>query len=407
MIVVAIVLGAAAAVLALPALSDAVSLLAGRRPPRPPKSGDVPQLLFLVPAHDEELLLADTLRSFDGLRYPADRFRVMVIADNCTDDTAGVARACGVHCLERHDLERRGKPHAIAWALTQMALEEHDAVVIVDADSTVDPDFALALAAIGPLRHRAAQTFIDIGNRDESALTVLGATFSLMRFRVINAIKRRAGLNVPFGTGLVLGTDVLRAHGWQAFSICEDWEQYALLTAAGVEIANVPDAHTYVQEARSLEQSASQRRRWAAGKIEVLLKRGGAILRSHRIGARQKLDAIAELSEPGPVVVVGIALLLAALALLLPVPGRTLLLVALLIPVARLLAYTALAVRLEREPWRAARALGFLPFYLVWRLAVQLSSLRLVGSARWVRTTRHRSEAQGASDAASASHVEV
>src|SRR6185437_6837413 len=289
-----------------------------------------------------------------------------------------------------------GKPYAIDWALSQIELDVFDAMVIIDADCVVDPSFATAIGAAGPLRGRAAQTYIDIRNRSESALTVLGATFSLMRFRLMNALKRCAGLTVPFGNGLVVGMDILRAEGWQAFSICEDWEEYALLTARGVDIENVPAAHTYVQEARSLRQSGSQRRRWAAGKYDVLFGCAGRVLRSHHIGIRQKLDTVAELSSPGPVVALGVALLVAALAAVLRLPGLALLLIALALPIVRLALYVVLALRLEPEPWSTVRALGYLPIYLLWRLMIQLSSLTMIGRGRWVRTERHAEAADRA-----------
>src|SRR3954469_23563848 len=118
MIFLTLALGAAAAALMLPTLSDIASLVRpGRRPPRPINESPLPRLLFLVPAHDEELLIASCVRSLLGLRYPAERIEIVVIADNCTDGTAQRARAAGARCLERNDPARPGKPRAIAWAL--------------------------------------------------------------------------------------------------------------------------------------------------------------------------------------------------------------------------------------------------------------------------------------------------
>lgn len=390
MIALSCLVGLVALTLLLPLLSDLASLLAMiGRAPRAVPAPQTPRLLFLVPAHNEELLLGATLASLLSLEYPRARYEVVVIADNCTDNTASVAVGAGVRCLERHDTAKRGKPYAIDWALSQIDLEMFDAMVIVDADCVVDPSFARAIGAAGPLRGRAAQTYIDIRNRRESALTVLGATFSVMRFRLMNALKRRVGLTVPFGNGLVLGTDVLRVEGWQAYSICEDWEEYALLTARGIDIENVPAAHTYVQEARSLRQSGTQRRRWAAGKFDVLFRCAGRLVWSDRIGVRQKLDAVAELSSPGPVVALGVALIFAAIAVALRLPGLPVLLIALALPIARLVLYAVVALCLEPEPWPSIRALGYLPIYLLWRLVVQLSSLAMIGRGRWIRTERH------------------
>ena len=123
MILVSIVLGCVAAVLLLPTLSDLVSLcrvLARGRAWPVPARGGAPRLLFLVPAHDEELLIDRCLGSLARLRYPPDRRRVVVVADNCSDGTAAIARRCGVECLERRDPDNPGKPLAVAWAIDRL-----------------------------------------------------------------------------------------------------------------------------------------------------------------------------------------------------------------------------------------------------------------------------------------------
>jgi len=168
MIVVSGLVALLAIVLWLPSISDLVSLacLAFRRavalPPPRGRSAEPPRLLFLVPAHNEELLLPACLVSLRKLRYPADRVEVVVIADNCTDQTAALARASGASCLERSDRKLPGKPRAIAWALTQVSLENFDAVIIIDAEGTVrarhDHRLGLDFQSVDELREMLAAT---------------------------------------------------------------------------------------------------------------------------------------------------------------------------------------------------------------------------------------------------------
>ena len=381
-----------AAMLLLPVLSDVVSLVmaATRRPPRRgAPQGALPRLLVLVPAHDEELLIGATIRSLRGVDYPADRLDVVVIADNCGDRTAAVARDEGATCLERTDLARRGKPFAIDWALGHLPVAEFDAVVIVDADAVVDRGFARGIAAAAPLRDKAVQTYNDVSNRAENALTRMAGVFSSVRTTLMNELKHRAGVNVPLANGLCLGTGVLARHGWTAYSICEDWEMYALLTAAGVRIENAPSARVFAQEARSLAQSSSQRRRWAAGKITVLGRYLAPLLRSRTAGWRGKLDALAELTGLGPAVHLGLAFLLAGGVWVFALPAREWIVGALVLSVARIAVYTLLAVRRDPEPVQAFLAFAYLPFYTAWRLGVQLAAFRMLGDKPWVRTERH------------------
>lgn len=392
MLLVSAILTAFAALFLLPTLSDLVSLgavLVRRRDGPAAPAATPPRFLMLVPAHNEELLIAETVRSLLRLRWPAQQVAILVIADNCTDHTAEVARAEGVTVLERTDPVLGGKPRAIAWALKGVRLADYDAVVVLDADSTIDPGYCEAISAPGPVRDRAFQGWNDVSNRGENALTRMGAVFSAARCLFMNALKTRAGLTVPFGNGLCLGTGVLERHGWTAFSICEDWELYAILTGQGVPVLGVPAAHTYSQEARSLAQGSSQRSRWAAGKLTVLFRYARGLLVSPLIGWRQKLDAFAELTAFGPVVHTGLAVALAAAAWLLAPPGAPWLVALLLGSLVRAALLTLLALRHDPEPGRALRAFLYLPLYAIWRLGVQVKSFAMVGDKPWVRTARH------------------
>jgi 1,2-diacylglycerol 3-beta-glucosyltransferase len=397
MVALTVLLGILAAVLLLPTASDVISLARsalGHRPPRPSSPGDVPRLLFLVPAHNEEFLIASCVRSLVQLAYPETHFRVMVIADNCTDRTADLARDAGARCLERQDPARPGKPRAIAWALEQASLQDYDGVVIIDADTIVAPEFATAVARVGPLNAKAVQAYFDVHNQTESALTRLATLLAAVTHRFAYPLKQRAGLNVPLvGNGLCIGTQVLREHGWMAFSIAEDWEMYAQLTARGVLIECVPDAVVYAQEARSLRQSWTQRQRWTAGKLTVLSRIAVPLLRSRRIGARQKLDAIAELSAPGPVLHLSLAVVLTGIALATGAPTSLAFLVC--GSLLRSVVYSLAALRVQADPIRTLAAFAFLPVYALWRFGAAAAALSMVGDKPWVRTQRHGDPSAG------------
>jgi hypothetical protein len=334
-------------------------------------------------------MIESCVRSLSGLRYPAGRFMVVVVADNCTDRTAVLARAAGAECLERDDRTLPGKPRAIAWALTQLQVDAFDAVIIIDADTVVDPGFGPALADAAPIAGRAFQAYFDVLNPGDSLLTRMATVLAAANYRFAYALKRRVGLNAPLlGNGMCLGTAVLATHGWKAFTIAEDWELYALYTTQGVPIESLQTAHLYAQEARSLKQSSTQRRRWTAGKLTVLGRQVGRLLASRKIGIAQKLDAVAELSGPGPVVHLGLVIVVGALTALLRPPGTDWLLVALAASVVRPTIYTMAGLTVQPDPLRCALAFAFLPFYLVWRLGAAVAALWQLGDKPWVRTAR-------------------
>ena len=389
MILVSIVVAALAVALLLPTVSDLVSLakLVVRRTGRGVGSTERPRILFLVPAHDEELLISKTIRSLLSQRYPRDHMHVVVVADNCTDRTADVARGEGAECLERTDYERRGKPYALEWALARLPLSQFDAVTIIDADAVVDAAFAEALAEAAPLNDKAIQTYNDVSNRGENALTRMAAVFGAARV-FMNELKHRVDLNSPMSNGLCLGTSLLARHGWQAFSICEDWELYAILTQHGERVESVAGARVGAQEAKSLKQSSSQRKRWAAGKLTVLRRHALPILRGAR-STHQKLDAIAELLQIGPAVHFGLVLILSLLFWWSNVPGHRTLVALLGVSLVRPAVYTIFGISVDREPVRAMLAFTYLPLYTVWRVGVQLRALAMLGNKPWVRTARH------------------
>jgi len=217
----------------------------------------------------------------------------------------------------------------------------------------------------------------------------MNAVLAAANYRFAYALKRRVGLNAPLmGNGMCLGSAVLAEHGWQAFTIAEDWELYALYTMLGVSIESLPGAHLYSQEARSLRQSSTQRQRWTAGKLTVLKRLIGRLLLSRKIGFTQKLDALAELSAPGPVLHLGLVVVIGALTALLQPPAASWLLLALGASVVRPAVYTIAGLAVQSEPLRATLAFAFLPFYLVWRLGNAVAALGQLGDKPWVRTAR-------------------
>ena len=396
MIVVSLLLGFLAVVLLLPTLSDLLSLarLAIRNGARSRATPDAqPRFLFLIPAHDEELLLPACLVSVRRQRYPASRIDAVVVADNCRDRTAELAAAAGVQCLIRTAPADPGKPQAIAWALAQLPVVDYDAVVIVDADTEVDAEFAACLATRAPIANKVLQPYNGLSNGRENALTRMAAVLSEANHGLAYVLKTRAGLNVPLSVGMCLGSGVLAKHGWTVHTLSEDWEMYALLTARGVRIEEVPGARIRAQEAATLRASGTQRRRWTAGKLNVLGEHAGSLLRSRAIGPAQKLDVLGELSASGPALHLCLAIAGAGAAALLRPPGFQLLAILLLTSLARPMLYTLLALSKDREPFRALGAFVVLPFYAVWRLWVAITSLSTLTSRIWVRTERHRSAA--------------
>ena len=343
-----------------------------------------------MPAHDEALLIGACARSLMGMSRHGVAWDVVVVADNCGDDTAAVARAAGARVLERRDETRRGKPHAIAWSMEGLPLERYDAVVIVDADSTVAPDFAERLAAHAPLASKAVQAYFGLANEGDSWLTRLAGLMARMRYELQYPLKARAGCNVPLtGNGMCLGVELLDRCGWPTESLTENWELFARCAAAGVPIELAADARLYSQEAKTLGQGVVQRRRWQAGRSAVFRAHAGRIIRSRRVGAVAKLDTVAELGTPSPVLHATLAVALAALAALLPGALADVLAAAFLISLLPTLAFAAVAWWRTRDRLGTALSLLLLPGYAAWRVAVAVLALATTRAHEWKASPRH------------------
>jgi 1,2-diacylglycerol 3-beta-glucosyltransferase len=391
-LMLAVALGGVVAVLWLPALSELLSLFGRGRGVAMLglSNGEVPRLLFLVPAHEEELLIAGCVRSLFDMTYPPASRRIIVIADNCSDQTARIARDEGAETLIRADPRAPGKPQAIAWALGQIALRDWDACVIVDADSTVAPGFASGLAKLAPLNDIAFQANIGMLNEFESWLTRLGGVLSRCRYEVTYPLKQSAGLNCPInGNGMGFGMNLLIRDGWRAFSITEDSEQYAAYTEAGVLIRHASEANLFSQEPRSLQQGITQRRRWLAGRIRIIREWGVRLILSPRIGWHQKLDAFVELGLASPVLHLLVAVVVVAAALI-GIKGTPGWWIATLAAgsLSGLAVTTIVAVGSHPQPWRTFFSFFMLPVYAGWRLVVLFGTLVTLRDTTWRKTAR-------------------
>ncbi|MGE3525677.1 MAG: glycosyltransferase family 2 protein, partial [Gemmatimonadales bacterium] len=378
---------------ALPLASDLISLakVAARRSGGCDEKGVAAgRLLFLVPAHDEELLIERCLHSLMNQAGAEASIRIVVVADNCTDGTAQRAKLPGVTVLERLDTGRRGKGHAVAWALETLKDEDFDAVAIVDADTIVEPDFTSNLLALGPLRSAAVQSYDGLSNEFETWLTILAGLNTRNRYGISLPLKEAAGLSIPLtGDGTILGTQVLEKVPWNPDTITEGWDLYVRLSLAGYRPRLANGSVLYAQEAKTMRQGASQRLRWTSGRSAVLRQYWRQIIGSEGLSIHQRLDMIAELTSPGPVVQVGTGILGTGFFLLVCHSYLGILTGALFTaPIIQQIGYSLTSLARHPSPSRVVAAFLRLPGYIVWRMGLEVQR-RITHTKGWVRTGRH------------------
>jgi cellulose synthase/poly-beta-1,6-N-acetylglucosamine synthase-like glycosyltransferase len=264
-----------AGLVAVPVLLFFVEVLAAVLTRRPgflfSKEDDSRQsIAILVPAHNEGLGLLHTLEDIKTQLRPGDR--LVVVADNCTDNTAAVARTAGVEITERNDLSKIGKGYALEWGIQHLAVNPPAIVVIIDADCRLTPNSLDQLSTACSTTNHPVQALNLMTAPDDSPIDYRVAVFA---FRVKNWV-RPLGLsafNLPcqlMGTGMAFPWEVINSANLATGLVVEDLKLGLDLTRAGDPPLFCPTACVISQFPPSIKGAESQRKRWEQGNIGLI-----------------------------------------------------------------------------------------------------------------------------------------
>ena len=250
------------------------------QPPPPERSLRCLRFDVLVPAHNESAGIVRTIDNLKTLDWPQDRYRLIVIADNCDDDTAERARSAGAVVIERTDSSLRGKGHALAFAFAR-SIEQSwaDAVVVVDADSVASANLLEACAARIEAGAAAVQVHYGTLNPDASwrtrLLSIALAAIHILRSRARERLKLSCGIR---GNGWCVTRSTLASVPYAAYSLTEDVEFGIDLGLAGRRVHYADEAQVLGEMVASEKASRSQRQRWESGRFQLLRARGLPLL---------------------------------------------------------------------------------------------------------------------------------
>ena len=234
---------------------------------------------ILIAARNEEAVLPYLLESIRKQDYPSELLQVYVVADNCTDRTAEVARQAGAAVYSRMNRQQVGKGYALNYLLDRISREaggmgRFDAFLVFDADNLLQPDFVTRInetcsdgyeAFCG---YRNSKNFGDNWLSSAHGLQFLHESAHLNRSRM--AIGSCCMVN---GTGFGFTRQLLeRLGGWNFFTLSEDTEFSVRCMTSGVRIGYCHDAVFYDEQPTALRQSWRQRTRWSQGTIQVSVR---------------------------------------------------------------------------------------------------------------------------------------
>ena len=344
---------------------------------------------MVIPAHNEALLIRDTIEAVARSRYPVNCYGIVVIADNCQDDTAAVAEQVGAQALVRSDLIRRGKGQALDWFLKerQDIYASYEGITIIDADTLVDENFLQEVSA--SLSHpevKVVQGYYGVLNAAESWRTALMsaalAVFHHVRPAGRNGLGGSAGLK---GNGMAFQTSVLKNYGWPAHSVVEDLEFGAQMLLDGICVHYNPDAIILAEMATTRKQAETQRQRWEGGRYEIFRKYAPALLRKYLSQWRFcYFDGFMDLLIPplSALVLTLVVLLTASLWLF---PFMTL---PLGFAFAGVVFYVVSGLVLRKAPLAIWLYLFAAPFFILWKIPLYLKIVIGGTNGEWVRTKR-------------------
>lgn len=260
-------------VLALPVMVFFVQVMAAaflRLPSSATAAGERCRIAVLVPAHDEALLISVTLARITVQLLPGDR--LLVVADNCSDDTAALAQAAGAEVLERFDPLRRGKGYALDHGVQHLSCEPPDVVVIVDADCEVASGALDAVTRCCAHSGRPVQSAYLMQRDDDNTAVSPIAWFA---WRVRNLVRPLGmhHLDLPcqlMGSGMAIPWRLLQRLPLASGQLAEDMKMGFDLARLGAPPLFCPQALVTSRFAATRTGSSSQRTRWEHGHLRLL-----------------------------------------------------------------------------------------------------------------------------------------
>ena len=351
-----------------------------------------PRIAVLVPAHNESTHVLPTIACLLAQLGPRDR--LLIVADNCSDDTALLARAAGAEVIERQDTCRRGKGYALSFGVDHLRADPPDVVLVVDADCVVSED---AVATIAADCHRSGRPvqMLDLMSAPEGAeLRLRVLEFAMLMKNLVRPLGsfRLGGACHLMGTGMALPWPLIAAAQLATGHVAEDMKLGVELTKAGHPPRFLVDVRVSSAFVADSGVARGQKARWEHGHLAILREELPGLIRDAIVRHDAALATLA-LDLMIPPVALYFLVVFAALATLLVGVG----LWPALRAAAGLVTAGALALGLAIGlGWAvygrqliSARELLALPFYALWKIPVYVAYF--VGSrSGWVRTRRER-----------------
>jgi cellulose synthase/poly-beta-1,6-N-acetylglucosamine synthase-like glycosyltransferase len=252
-----------------------LAIVSLRRPPIRFADQPLSSIAVVICARNEENVIEDLIKSIRSQNYDPKRLDIWIIADNCTDQTADVARRAGANVLERHDLEHIGKGYLYkffySWLSSNGKIAKYDAFVALDADNLLDKDFIRQLNNAFRAGHNVVTGYRNSKNFSQNWVASGSSLWFIRESRMFNCAKTILGITCHIGgTGFLVARSLVEnTDYWRYHTLTEDQEFTMSILMQGEKVVYNQDAVFYDEQPTTLRQSWRQRIRWARGVIQV------------------------------------------------------------------------------------------------------------------------------------------
>lgn len=233
------------------------------------------EIAIIICARNEEKVIKNLLISIKNQNYDLNKLDVWVIADNCQDKTAEIARESGAYVLERFDLSRIGKSYLLEYYVSELnkrkILQKYDAFIVMDADNIMDCNFVKQLNNSYCAGYKIVTGFRNSRNLNYNWIASGSSLWFLRESRMFSGAKMILGITSHVGgTGYLMSREILEdSSNWLYHTMTEDLELTMSTILRGEIVAYNAQAVFYDEQPTTLRQSFRQRVRWIKGTLQV------------------------------------------------------------------------------------------------------------------------------------------
>lgn len=350
----------------------------------------------VIPAHNEEKVIAKTLYSLFGLVYPKNLFDVVVVADNCTDKTAKIAHGLGATVLERTHSEKKGKGYALRWGFDQILQDGHnyDAVIVFDSDSLISGNYLEVMNYYISQGSRVIQSS-DLVLPQPGAWSSEATRIGFLLYNYVKPMGRKVlGYNMGLrGNGMCFTSKVLKEVPWEAWSLTEDLEYGVILILNDIKIDFAPEADVWAEMPAKSKNAESQRKRWEMGRYPIIRRYAPKLLYAAiRHKSTKYIDTLIDLITPPLVNTLLVVLMMCGLNITVWFLGWNTLHLFFLWTGVALLGALHLFVGLyaAEADKNIYKSILYIPIYALWKLKLYARALTNTQERQWVKTKREQ-----------------